>query len=228
MAGGQLMGPASHRFGRSDGASRGVADRANGGQRIQLRRLFRARLNSKWTISRRDGRVRVMDKGDRLHIADLELALSGRNVYQRQRDRSRRRPERDAGSSPRTSRRNPGRYRAGLFTLGFNWNLDFQGGTEQTGRFMEVRLHPSSGVDEAIGWFTRPFPVVQETWQVGHVRCFLGTGTGRTIAIRINTTQGPNNVSMHFANFRLAAGKHIFGSMGTRDFGLRRTHAGSA
>jgi hypothetical protein len=111
----------------------------------------------------------------------------------------------------------------GLFTLGFNWNLDFQGGTEQTGRFMEVRLHPSSGVDEAIQWSTRPFPVVQDTWQVGHVRCFLGTGTGRTIAIRINVTQGPNNVSMHFANFRLAAGKHIFGSWerAIHDFGGR-------
>lgn len=111
----------------------------------------------------------------------------------------------------------------GLFILGFNWNLDFQGGTEQTGRFLEVRLHPSSGIDEAIQWSTRPYPVVQDTWQVGHVRCFLGTGTGRTIAIRINVTPGPNNVSMHFANFRLAAGKHIAGSWerGISDFGGR-------
>jgi hypothetical protein len=111
----------------------------------------------------------------------------------------------------------------GLYILGFDWNLDAQAGVPQTGRFMEVRLHPSSGVDEAIQWSTRSYPVVQDTWQVGHVRCFLGTGTSRTIAIRINVTPGPNNVVLKFSNFRLAAGKHIFGAWerGVSDFGGR-------
>jgi hypothetical protein len=111
----------------------------------------------------------------------------------------------------------------GLYILGFEWNLDAQNGVEQTGRFLEVRLHPSSGVDEAIQWSTRPFAVVQDTWQVGHVRCFVGTGTSRTVSVRVNVTPGPNNVVMRLANFRLASGKHIFGSWerGVSDFGGR-------
>jgi len=111
----------------------------------------------------------------------------------------------------------------GLFTLAFDWNLDSQNGVETNGYFVEVRLHPSSGIDEVVQFSTRRFTVVQDTWQVGHVRCYLGTGTGRTIDVQVNVTPGPNNVVMHFANFRLAAGKHIYGAweQGIHDFGGR-------
>jgi hypothetical protein len=111
----------------------------------------------------------------------------------------------------------------GLFTCAFDWNLDAQLGVETTGYYVEVRLHPSSGIDEVLQWSTRRFAVVQDTWQVGHIRCFLGSGTGRTIEVQVNVTPGPNNVVMHFANFRLAAGKHIYGAWeeGIHDFGGR-------
>ena len=101
--------------------------------------------------------------------------------------------------------------------------LDSQNGVETTGYYVEVRLHPSSGIDEVLQWSTRRFAVVQDTWQVGHVRCFLGSGTGRTIDVQVNVTPGPNNVIISFANFRMCSGKHMFGAWerGIHDFGGR-------
>ena len=111
----------------------------------------------------------------------------------------------------------------GLFTCAFDWNLDSQNGVETTGYYVEVRLHPSSGIDEVCQFSTRRFSVVQDTWQVGHVRCFLGSGTGRTIDVQVNVTPGANNVIIHFANFRMCSGKHMFGAWerGIHDFGGR-------
>jgi hypothetical protein len=111
----------------------------------------------------------------------------------------------------------------GLFTLAFDWNIDSQEGVETTGYYVEVCLHPSSGIDEVLQFSTRRFAVVQDTWQVGHIRCFLGSGTGRTIEVQVNVTPGPNNVIISFANFRMCSGKHMFGAWerGIHDFGGR-------
>jgi hypothetical protein len=111
----------------------------------------------------------------------------------------------------------------GLFTLAFDWYLEAQLGVETTGYFVEVRAHPSIGIDEVVQFSTRRFSVVTGAWQNGQLRCFLGAGTGRTIDVQINVTPGPNNVKIRFTNFRLAPGKHIFGSWerAVHDFGGR-------
>jgi hypothetical protein len=111
----------------------------------------------------------------------------------------------------------------GLYTLGFDWYLESQNGVETTGYYTEVRLHPSSGIDEVCQFSTRRFSVVTGIWQRNQIRCFLGSGTSRTIDVQINVTPGTNNVKIRFTNFRLAAGKHVFGAYerAVHDFGGR-------
>lgn len=117
----------------------------------------------------------------------------------------------------------PNSLPAGLFTLAFDWYIASQSGVEQNGRYVEVRLHPSTGIDEALQFTTRAFTFVTGVWQSGQIRCWLGSGTSRNIDIQFNVTPGPNVPVMRLANLRLTPGKHSFGSWerAVHDFGGR-------
>jgi hypothetical protein len=112
----------------------------------------------------------------------------------------------------------------GQFVLAFDWYIESeQGSASVSSRYTEVRLHPSSGIDEALQWVVRGFTYVQQRWLTAQMHCFLNNGTGRTIDVQINATPGPNNVIVRIANLRLSAGKHSFGSYerAVHDFGGR-------
>jgi hypothetical protein len=111
----------------------------------------------------------------------------------------------------------------GLFTLAFDWYLEAQNGVETTGYYVEVRAHPSTGIDEVCQFSTRRFSLVTGIWQSNQIRCFLGSGTSRTIDVQMNVTPGPNNVKIRLTNFRLTPGKHSFGAYerAVHDFGGR-------
>jgi hypothetical protein len=118
----------------------------------------------------------------------------------------------------------PDTLEGGEFCLAFDWYIENEAGSASvSGRFTEVRLHPSSGIDEALQWVVRGFPYVQQRWQTAQMHCFLNAGTSRTIDVQIRATPGPNNVIIRIANLRLSAGKHSFGSYerAVHDFGGR-------
>jgi hypothetical protein len=110
---------------------------------------------------------------------------------------------------------------AGSWILGVDWYIESDAHVTATGAYVEVRLKPSTGVEETLQWSSRAYTYITGVWNVGQVKAWLGTGTGRTIEVQINVTPGPSNPIIRLTNFRLTRGKHSFGAWArpVTDFG---------